>query len=96
MLIYFIDFEGGPLYLLDMNACFFPQIREVINYNLLKYAFWAPLSLGDPNVSDIISFYGITDFLKLPLWSISCFSLLSSASFHSINLSSMSFTLSSA
>ena len=48
----FIDFKGGPLYLLDLNACFPPQIREVLSYDLFKYTFWSsvPLSaLWNPN-----------------------------------------------
>ena len=46
----FIDFGGGDLnaslYLLDLNACFSPQIREVLSYDLSKYTFWSSVSVG--------------------------------------------------
>ena len=37
--------EGSSLCLLDFNAFFLPQIREVLSYDLFKYAFRPFLSL---------------------------------------------------
>ena len=43
----FIDLGGrGALYLLDLNTYFPPQIREVLSYDLFKYAFWPSVPLG--------------------------------------------------
>ena len=90
-----IDF-GGPLYLLDLNAYFLPQIREVLSYNLFKYTVWSPLSLSlfwNPNKMHILPFQAIIYFSKPFL--VGSFSFFPSASFLSINLSSLSLSLSS-
>ena len=56
----FDKFFTSPLslYLLDLKACFLPQIREGLSYNLLKYTFLPPplffFSLGDRNNSSIV------------------------------------------
>ena len=63
-----IGFERGSLYLLDMNAFFFPQLREVFSYDLLKNTSAPPHhthTLRHSN-SDVGSFHGITD-LSEPL-----------------------------
>ena len=42
----FIDFRGGSLYFLDLNACFPSQIRKVFSYDLFKYIFWPAVPFG--------------------------------------------------
>ena len=38
---FLLIFLGGEsLYILDLNACFPPQIKEVLSYDLFKYTFW--------------------------------------------------------
>ena len=44
----FIDFRGGSLYFLDLNACFPSQIRIVFRYDLFKYLFWPSVHFGAP------------------------------------------------
>ena len=94
----FIDFWVGPLYLLDLNACFLPQIWEVLSYALFKYTLWSSLSVSQPILESQLDVYSslqaIIYFLK-PFLVGSCFSLFSSASFLTIKLSSVSLILSS-
>ena len=54
--------EGSSLCLLDFNACFLPQIREVLSYDLFKYTFIPFLSLFFWNSydMDIVPFDCIT------------------------------------
>ena len=43
----FIDLVGGEASsLLDLNACFPPQVREVLSYDLFKYIFWSSAPFG--------------------------------------------------
>ena len=34
--LFCLGFEGSSLWLLDINACFLPPIREIVSYNLFK------------------------------------------------------------
>ena len=52
--IILLIFEEGFSVLLDLNACFFPQIREVLCYNLLQYTFCPPVSLSSSSGIPII------------------------------------------
>ena len=72
------------------------QIREVLSYDLFKYTLWSSVSLSllIP-IRWIIPSEAIIISLSLSSWSLNYFSLFSSASFHSINLSCMTLTLSS-
>ena len=64
----FIDFfGGGPLCLLDLHACFLPQIRGIISYDLIKYTLWSSLSLSffwNPNKMNILRSEAIVYFPK--------------------------------
>ena len=88
MLTYFYWFwGGGSLCRLDFDACFLPQIREVLHYNLLQYTF-CPLSLssssGIPIILILFPFMVSLISQILPSWSSSCLSLFFSASLFSI------------
>ena len=74
----FIDFEGGSLCLLGLDACFLPQIREVLHYNLLQYTFCPPClssSSGIPIILLLFHFMVSLISQTLLLWSSSCLSL---------------------
>ena len=62
--------EGSSLCLLDFNAFFLPQFREVLSCDLFKYPFSTFPSLfllWNPNNEYIISFNYVTWFSKSPL-----------------------------
>ena len=60
----FVDLGEGLPYLLNMNACFLPQIKEFLSYNFFKYIFWSSLYLS---TSSGIPIRWILFFLKLSL-----------------------------
>lgn len=60
---FLLIFEGGSLSLLELDACFLPQIREILSYNLFNKPS-SHLHLLGPLLLSIIRLYEIADFLN--------------------------------
>ena len=73
----FADFKGSFLYLLDLNACFLPQIRK-FSAIICSYKPSAPFTVsssGTPMIQILFHFMESLSSLILPSWSSNFLSL---------------------